>query len=187
MRKLFIYLSFLVIISSCKDVNLIMTRPFPVQIDKHKVYAFDTLVITYQNLTMRLNKGKMMTIDTELGPTGLIILSSGTFNYFNTSIKQNTADTIQSLALMRFNPEEFDKVVNLKQFRPTTDARACEKAWKVFGAYFRHNYHSSYEALLPPKGNFSVVIDGKVTGYMDYSYDFEKDENTIFAVRRLIL
>lgn len=176
----------LVSFSSCKASSYILPESYPVQISEEKVYLFDTLVINYQNLKLKLTKGSMLTIDTEVGPTGLIIFSSGSFTYFNTLVKQTHADTIKSLVFMRFNPDEFNKIVDLKKYKPTPNAEICKRAWKAFGAYFRNNYHFNQDALIPKDGSYSIVIDGKNTGCLDYSYVAENNDNIIFRVKNWV-
>lgn len=137
--------------------QLMNDKSFPIQLHQDKVYAFDTLSIAYQNIIINLSKGKMIPIDCEAGTTGVIIFSKGTCNHFDITSARSNFWRINSFIFLRFNPDDYSSVIPLNDAKKNKDENTCKQAWNVIKKYFTYDYNNGYEAVLPPRGNYSFI------------------------------
>ena len=127
-----------------------------------QVYEFSNLNISFGEISMEIGRGSLVLMEARPGFTGAAVIAPGRLVY-KSKTGQGIEDSFET-AMLRFNPEDYKRILNPEGIKAVEDPLTLRKATGALFTYFYRCYHSGSLALIPPKGTLAVVFDGKEYG-----------------------
>jgi hypothetical protein len=128
-----------------------------------QVQSFDSAQFEHGSIKIAFEKGTCAPIATEVGITGFTVVAPG-----HLTLKVgNDAPILEADihgAMLRFNPADVQSIFAGENAQTGEDAGFVAMARSITMGVFRHCWHSSYDALIPPPGSVSVDFFGKQQG-----------------------
>ena len=135
-----------------------------IRLDPQHVISIAELEISYGDFLIQLGRSVLVPIGCDRGVTGVVIIGQGSFSYRTANDQPPFSDGFHA-AMLRFNPEEYENIVNLQGVKPEKDVGAVELAEHVLNDIFHHCWwHRDMEAFIPLKQCLSAVFYSKKHG-----------------------
>jgi hypothetical protein len=138
------------------------------------LFSANKIVFRSDKITAECNNCKCYEIRTSSGITGLFVSGEGTFKIASKSMSDKTES-----CMMRFNPKEFEKYVQITGRTSIKDEQFKNDADATLKKIFGHCYHSGMDALIPTKGEYA--LDMYSEKYGDLLASFSNKEDIVFS------
>ena len=132
-----------------------------------KQYAAKQINFKTDMLSFTCSDCKFIELKTALGIVGVYIIGNGIVYIPSKSIKDKFGG-----CMIRFNPDEYEKLVQMDGKVDVSDDSFKDTATKKAQKVFKHCYHSGMDALLPPKSAYALDLITENNG--DYFVSIDK-------------
>jgi hypothetical protein len=158
--------------------------PYPVRLDRTKLREYPALTIEHGAFRLTSGPIALAPISCEPGVTGAMLIGDGTFRFTSEKGKEFTGHF--RAAMLRFNPADQATFAPLDKGQKLTDAGLYEMSRHLMNGVFGHCWHSGDEALIPPKGSFTVVLFSREHGDLLISADEKTEVVVNFTERKTV-
>ena len=128
-----------------------------------QVQSFDGARFEHGSITIVFEKGHCAPIVTEVGVTGLTVVAQGQL-----TLKVGNNDPVVEASIhgvmLRFNSADLPSVFAAENGQTAEDPGFAAMAQNITMGVFKHCWHSSWDALIPPPGSVSADFFGKEHG-----------------------
>jgi hypothetical protein len=128
-----------------------------------QVQSFDSAQFEHGSIKITFEKGTCAPIVTEVGVTGFTVVAKG-----HLTLKVGNNDPVVDShihgVMLRFNPADLPSIFATENGQTAEDAGFAAMAQNITMGVFRHCWHSSWDALIPPPGSVSANFFGQGLG-----------------------
>ena len=137
-------------------------KAHPITLSADDVYELIHFDVHLNSLQLKSDHVTAVPIRTEIGITGAMILGTGQFRYAPEKGKELRGSFRG--AMLRFNPEDQQKLVPIDAAKAKTDKAAHEMSRHLLNDLFRHCWHIGMDAWIPEKGTLAANVYSKEHG-----------------------
>ncbi|MGD0088321.1 MAG: hypothetical protein ABSE73_00180 [Planctomycetota bacterium] len=143
---------------------------YPVLLKQSEVYQNQNFKFQRAGFEMEFKDVRLVMVDSEKGVTGAVLLGEGTFSFAHKTYKLGGQ---VSAALLRFNPDEYQALTQVDKAQRLADLGVYELGRSVWNSVARYCWQGDNGrlAMLPPKGQLSVILYTKDHGNVLISQD----------------